>query len=190
MNEDAMWRYIYEKPEYTVYFGKSCVGKSTYLNKIAQYSCKFVDCDKLIWTVLEQYTDKDNAQRYKDQSFETVYSNVHSLEQKEHILNNWCKVLFTDQFWNYFFEIVENSFVDFDADVSYDTILDWAAVGFYYKYIPIKYRSKMEFIELTCDESVRVERINKKNFNNKIKYLVELYKKPLIIDKTINITNQ
>ena len=31
MNEDAMWRYIYGE-KYACYFGKSCVGKTTYLN--------------------------------------------------------------------------------------------------------------------------------------------------------------
>lgn len=187
MNEDAMWRYIYEKPEYTVYFGKSCVGKSTYLNKFKQYSCKYVDCDKLIWTALEQYTDKETIEEYKEEAKRVVYSNW-SIFDKKHQLGNWFDVVLTEQFWKYFFILVNNSFVE--SDISYNIILDWAAIGFYYKYIPMQYRSKMEFIELTCDEEVRNKRIIQKGFEDKIKFLDNLYEKPLIIDKTFDITTK
>jgi len=183
MNEDAMWRYIYEKPEYTVYFGKSCVGKSTYIEYDACYATRVTDCDEFIWNTLEKYTDKENVQRYKEKSVEMVYSETHSIEQKKKILDNWCNVLFTEQFWDTFFS-------NFNYAHS-DTIkLDWAAVGFYYKYIPMKYRAKMEFIELTCDENVRVERVANKGFENKIRFLDLLYERPTIIDKTIDITNK
>lgn len=179
MNEEAMWRYINQKPTYTIYFGKSCVGKSTYINKEACYGLRVTDCDRYIWNILESYNDKETIEKYKDHAKTIVYSNLSTLDRMKQ-LNNWFNVVLTEQFWDLFFDF------KYKHD---DTIkLDWAAVGLYYDYIPIKYRSQCEFIELTCNEEERKKRIQSKGFIDKIDKLDQLYKKPLIIDKSIDIT--
>ena len=179
MNEDAMWRYVNQKPTYTVNKRKSCVGKSTYLDKEACYAIRVTDIDYYIWDVLETYNDKETIQRYKDQAKKIVYSNL-SIFDKIKRFNNWFDVVLTEKFWE--------SFFNFNYAHS-DTIkLDWAAIGLYYNRIPLKYRSQCEFIELTCNEEERKKRIQAKGFMDKIDKLDELYQKPLIIDKTIDIS--
>ena len=179
MNEDAMWRYVNQKPTYTIYFGQSCVGKSTYINYCACYGLRVTDCDGYIWNILESYNDKETIERYKDHAKTIVYSNSSTLDKMKQF-NNWFNVVLTEQFWDLFFDF------KYKHD---DTIkLDWAAVGLYYNHIPIKYRSQCEFIELTCNEEERKKRIQAKGFMNKIDKLDELYQKPLIIDKTIDIS--
>lgn len=179
MNEDAMWRYINEKPKYTIYFGKSCVGKSTYLEHKC-FNTKIIDVDKYIWQVLEEVKDKQYILSYKEKLRNLVYSEVLSISQKKDIMYTGFQEVLNEEFWDKFFKVLH---------FSTNCVLDWAAVGMYYELIPIKYRTQCKFIELTCNEEVRKIRILNKNFENKITYLDQFYTKPLIIDKSINISN-
>lgn len=178
MNEEAMWRYINQKPSYTIYFGKSCVGKSTYLNHNL-FNVKIIDVDKYMWKVLEEFNDKQYVLFYKEKLRNLVYSEVLSISQKKDVMYAGFHEVLTEEFWDKFFNVLR---------FSTNCILDWAAVGLYYDYIPIKYRTQCKFIELTCNEEVRKTRILNKNFENKITYLDQFYSKPLIIDKSIDIS--
>ena len=181
MDEDAMWRYVHQKPLYTVYFGQSCVGKTSYLSSKGDTS---LDVDHYIWDVLESYVNKEAVKRYKDDVKRIVYSNW-TIDDKKNHLYSWFNIILTEQFWDRFFDPKNMYKVDCLKERNN---LDWAAVGSYYDIIPIKYRSQCEFIELTCNELERRERIKKREFVDKVSKLDELYIKPKIIDKSIDIT--
>ena len=179
MDEDSMWRYVNQKPNYTVYFGKSCIGKSTYLDH-KWFGMRIIDVDKYMWQVIEDYVGKELVEKYKEKMKLIVYDeNSPMVKRISKFMHEISEVL-TEEFWDKFFK--------FWYKKSDTYILDWAAIGIYYPLIPIKYRSQCEFIELTCSDEVRNNRIIDKQFENKIKYLDELYTKPLIIDKSIDIT--
>lgn len=168
MDEVAMLRWI-SGCKYKVYFGKSCVGKSTFLkNK----NISSINVDTYFWKVAEKVFGIEKANGFKEISKNIFYSSL-TIQEKIEKLHN--KEFFTDEFWKVFF------------DNLISTSLDWASVGFYYKLIPVKYLSQMKFIELTCSDEDRKERIKSKGFENNIKMLDELYFDPEIIDETFII---
>jgi len=181
MNEDAMWRYVYGQ-KYTIFFGKSCVGKST---KLKESKFDTINVDSYMWQISEKVHGKEKTDDFKIQSHNIIYSNKRIEEKKKLILNSG---FFTEEYWNEFFHFTDNDWLY----ISYEPqmpgyLFDWASVGFYYDIIPTYYRASMKFIEITCDENIRKNRIKEKNFQDKIKYLDELYIKPSIVDATWKI---
>ena len=168
MNQDAMWRYVNGK-KYICYFGKSCVGKTTYLK--ANYT-NLINVDFYLWQVSKKVHGQYATDKFKEDSRHLIYSDKFSAQEKIVIFKNEniSNPFFTDAFWSQFFSTDNIAF-------------DWATVGFYYDLIPVKYRSQIQFVELTTSEENRIERIKNKKFEDKIKYLDSLYCKPIIVDK-------
>lgn len=171
MNEDAMWRYVKGK-KYTCYFGKSCVGKTTYLNN---QNIDSINVDTYLWEVSNKVHGEFETNKLREDSKRIIYTGNYTTEEKLKLIHFYDSQFFTKQFWDEFFL--------FNPAKS----LDWASVGFYWDLIPIEYRSSIEFIEITCDETSRLERIKSKGFENKIEAIDNLYKKPIIIDGKINL---
>lgn len=172
MNEDAMWRYIYGE-KYACYFGKSCVGKTTYLNN---NNIKSINIDTHLWDVANKIHGEYQTNRFKEDSRHLIYSDQFTPEEKLKILHNQDYCFFTNKFWETFFMQIPSGYA-----------LDWASVGIYWNLIPSKYRGQLKFIELSCDNSSREEKIKSKNFTDKIKYIDSLYQEPKIVDERITI---
>lgn len=172
MNEDAMWRYIFGE-RYICYFGKSCVGKTTYLN---YNNIKSINVDTYLWEISNKIHGEYQTNKFKEDSKHLIYSDKFTPEEKFVILYNQDYTFFTNQFWDEFFRCIPIGYA-----------IDWASIGIYWDLIPSKYRGQIKFVELTCDSFLREERIKSKNFTDKIKYIDSLYKMPKIVDERINL---
>lgn len=172
MNEDAMWRYIHGE-KYICYFGKSCVGKTTYLNN---NNIQSINVDTHLWEISNIIHGEYQTNKFKEDSRHLIYSDQFTPEEKLIILHNQDRNFFTNKFWDEFF-----------ISIPYGYVIDWASVGIYWDLIPAKYRGQLKFIELTCNNSLREERIKAKNFTDKIKYIDSLYQEPKIVDERINL---
>jgi len=62
MNVDAYRRYIQSKPKYVVFYGMSCVGKSTYLSK---HNYNAINIDEFVWEVVKSLEGEDGVQNHK-----------------------------------------------------------------------------------------------------------------------------
>ena len=83
MNVDAMWRYIYGQ-KYTMFFGKSCVGKST---RLKEEHLQAFDVDKYMWMISEKVHGKEKTNEYIKLSQDIVYSDISIEEKKQKLLN-------------------------------------------------------------------------------------------------------
>lgn len=181
MNEEAMWRYLYGQ-SFSVFFGKSCIGKSTFLknNKI-----NAINVDSYMWEISNKIHGEEKTNNFKLQSHNIIYSN-RRIEEKKKLIQT--SNFFTEEYWDEFFHFTDKDWIYVSFVPQFPGyVFDWASVGFYYDIIPIKYKSQMKFIEFKCNENSRQDRIISKGFQNKIKYLDELYIQPAIIDNTITI---
>jgi pantetheine-phosphate adenylyltransferase len=174
MDGEAMRRYIYGH-KYDVYFGRSCVGKTTYLNN---NNIKSINIDTYLWDVANKIHGEYQTNKFKEDSRHLIYSDQFTPEEKLKILHNQDSCFFTNKFWETFFMQIPSGYT-----------LDWAAVGMYWFVIPEEYRAQMKFIEIDCPEKDREERIIFKGFEDKIYFLDSIYIKPPIIDKKIMLAN-
>lgn len=183
MDEEAMRRYIYGH-KYDVYFGRSCVGKSTYLRKI--YGDAIVNIDEYFWKIAKAVHGEEKANAFKEESKKIVYSPdiLNSSTKRFGLISN--NNFFTKEFWKSFFAglYLEASEKQLNAHA-----LDWAAVGMYWYIIPEEYRAQMKFIEMDCPEKDREKQIISKGFEDKVYFLDSIYIKPPIIDKKIMLVN-
>ena len=182
MDGEAMRRYIYGHT-YDVYFGRSCVGKSTALKNATALA---IDIDKYFWKIAKIVHGEEKANAFKEESKKIVYSTdiLNSFVKRFKLISN--DSFFTKEFWKSFFAglYLEASEKQLNAHA-----LDWAAVGMYWFVIPEEYRAQMKFIEIDCPEKDREKRIISKGFEDKIYFLDSIYIKPPIIDKKIMLAN-
>ena len=183
MNEIAMWRYVYGI-KYNVFFGKSCVGKTTYLNS---RNIPTIDVDKYLWEVVEEIYGKEETKRFREISRKIIYAKESPVWEKDQKLSIYSKEIFTEDFWDIFFKNLETT-----DKYRFLFCFDWASVRFYIPYIPMKYYVRMNFIELTCSNESREEKIIAKGFQDKIKHLDEMYDFTCyrgITDQTIDVSS-
>lgn len=151
MDEIAMWRFVYGK-KYKVYFGKSCVGKSTYLRKI--YGDAIVNIDEYFWQISEKIYGKHDINFLKEKSYQIFYGDYASIYTRKNELDHLCTKYLNEEFWQEFFIMLPT------------TALDWAAFPFYKRFIPMEYYAQMEVIEISAaDEDIRQKRIKSKYEN-------------------------
>ena len=175
MNKDALYRFINTKSTIPVYFGRSCVGKSTYIARNIIDHHSGYDVDKYLWHILSMHIGQKQADEIKNQSHQLFDQN-----KLEKITNNINKV-FDRNYWDLFFNEIDND------DNKLPSILDWASVGNYWDSIPIEHRSRLKLIEFTCNETKRKQYIESKHFEHKIEKLDLMFKRPPIVDQTIEI---
>lgn len=174
MNEDSLYRYIHKKPEFSVFFGKSCVGKSTALKKTGT---SVLDVDKFIWVIFEQMYGKDVVAFKKQEGYNQIF-----IEQKFKIFEEDCHKLLTEKFWDLFFEKLFEQ-----KKMSPIFLVDFAAIGFYWNMIPVKYRTLFKLTRMINSEKNRMEFAVKKGFQDKIKILDLFYKDCPYFDSEINL---
>lgn len=189
MNEDAMYRFINKTPKFIVFFGRSCVGKSYFLNNAEIFKNKqIINVDGIFWDIFEKCYNKELKEKVSLQSKELVYRGKN--------LEKLIKKYSTREFWETFFDFVEQNFNSFSIDDKniFDFnlenelyLLDFAHIGSYWSTIPSDLKGKLYLINLTNSKTNRDSYINMKNFSEKIKYLDKNYKEPTYFDKIINI---
>ena len=181
MNKDAFYRFLQQASKYTVYFGKSCIGKSTYLNKI---KTKNINVDDFMWEVAYKIKPKDIVDNHKLNLKQILKGNNPNLFY-EYLSNelNGNKI-----FWTTFFS---------EVDAKNISILDWASIGIYWDFISDYYKSQIKLIKLDCNKKFRIERImdraDKRNLtieqmSEHIQHLDNVYKEPNFFDEVIEIS--
>lgn len=184
MDQDSMYRYINGAPSYLIYFGQSCVGKTTYLNKIYKNP---INIDILFWQALEDIYGKKEKDWIRDESKKVLK------DQTE--LNNLIQKYSNKTFWDTLFNLIHQREPEIISCNQSEIIqnktlfvLDFAAIGCYWNTIPIENRSKFYLIKITNNQSNIQKYINKKNFNNKISILNKCYIDPPYYDALLDLS--
>jgi pantetheine-phosphate adenylyltransferase len=188
MNEEAMHRFYNKKPNFVVFYGKSCIGKSYYLNKTFTNK-EIVDADKILWEVFEKIHGTGKMKEIREESKKLVYNGKN--------LVDLMKIYSTKEFWIKFFDFVKNNFKTYNISNYIDlknensvNIIDFASLGVYWDAIPANIRGSFYLIKLDNTEKNRREFIIKRNFEDKIKYIDNNYREPDYFDivKDIGLT--
>lgn len=191
MNEDAMYRFINKAPKFVIFFGRSCIGKTYFLEKNEVFKNKqIISIDNIFWDIFKEYYGESLKEKVSLKSRELVY-NGKSLEKL-------IKKYSTREFWKTFFNFIEKNFNSFEFynknifDLNLEDevyLLDFAHIGSYWNTIPSDLKGKLYLVNLTNSKVNRDLYINKKNFSEKIKYLDKNYREPNYFDKLINLSN-
>lgn len=188
MNEDAMYRFINKYPTFIVFYGKSCIGKTYFLNKIFREK-NIVSVDEIFWNVFKECYGEELRNKIKDRSRNLVYNNG-SIEDLIQKYSNRA-------FWETFFNFIEKHFKKssifdsccgiFSAIKNDVYLLDFAHIGSYWNTIPADMKGKIYLVNVNNSKENRNVYINRKGFEEKIFYLDRNYKEPSYCDKSINI---
>lgn len=166
MNPDAFWRYK-KKPIYRCYFGKSCSGKSKATSHVSK-----IDFDTYFWEILTKVKGKENCAYIKEESKKLF------AEKKFKEIHEQAKELMNETFWKEFF--TEKNF-PWQCN-EYPITFDWASIGFYFDLLSPKRRADFELIKFETTASKRKKYIALKGFEDKIKFLDEMYVDPPYYD--------
>lgn len=127
MNPDVYWRYKIQIPQTVVYFGKSCVGKSTLLSKNAHV----LNTDKRIWDFAD-LPDKQDTQNQFAVAFTTRNKDMYDgLVRKLGESVDWGKLF------------------------GFAPVIDAAVIGVYWKYIPAETRCTAMLVKCHTSEENR-----------------------------------
>lgn len=181
MNEDAMYRFFYKKPEFIVFFGKSCCGKTTYIRD--KYGDNFVDVDSIFWDIFSLCFGNKEKEIIKKSSYDAIYDG----SDLEELMNKYS----VDEFWNTLLDFVKNNYkkVNFmdNNSISDVYLLDFPSIGCYWKRIKSKIRSKFYLVKIETSDKKRKEFTINKKMENKIDFLDNNYKDPDYYDYKIII---
>jgi pantetheine-phosphate adenylyltransferase len=186
MNEDAMYRFVNGTPEFVVFFGKSCIGKTYYLeNKFKN----IIKVDNIFWLIFDECFGKQLRFKVQEQSKELIYGGKN--------INSLTKIYSTEKFWNTFFNFIRSNCIKTEVNDLLDLrienevyALDFAHIGEYWNTIPSYIRGKLYLINLCNSTKNRNIYVDKRGFGEKIKYLDKNYKSPHYHDMIINIENE
>jgi pantetheine-phosphate adenylyltransferase len=185
MNVDAMYRFYTKKPKFIVFYGKSCIGKSYYLNRIFN-GRDIADSDKILWKVFEKIHGVSKTEEIRQKSSELIYHGEN--------IADLIKIYSTGEFWAEFFDFVEKNFGSCDAsqyielkDENKVYIVDFASLGAYWNTIPSYLRGSLYLVKLENNDENRRKFIIKKGFEDKIDYLDHNYSEPDYFDMSENI---
>ncbi|MDR1499249.1 MAG: hypothetical protein LBS34_03095 [Rickettsiales bacterium] len=190
MNEDAMYRFAHKYPEFIIFFGKSCIGKTYYLENTIFKGKNTVKVDEIFWDIFQECYGRKLRIKVEDESRKLVY-NGKSLDQL-------VKKYSTVEYWQAFFSHIrsncekyriDENIIDFEVeDRVY--LLDFAHIGVYWSTIPPQLRGALYLVNMKNSTKNRNEYINEKNFRNKVNYLDDNYKEPYYYDKIINLRDE
>ena len=192
MNEDAMYRYVEGKPKYVVFFGKSCIGKTFFLENIAfkDNNIKVINVDNIFWDVFRECYGEGERLKIQSLSKNSVYE-----KNKQATMEELIDKYSTNEYWNTFFEYITNKFDRYNIkkftrlDIKDSVyLLDFPAIGSYWRTIPVEARSKIYLISLVNSDENRKKFMQNRHFENKINDLDLKYKDPDFFDEKINIS--
>jgi hypothetical protein len=150
--------------KHVIYFGKLCIGKSTYLNTL---KTGYVDFDKFIWT---QLNDK-GIMYFKNEFLNAIN------EGNKSRYNKIIKELNSELDWTNLIK---------EAD-KISKVYEMPALGMWWKYLPTDLKENSHIIRLMCKDFDRIERASKRGCVNKLQKFDLFYKEPPIINNSILI---
>lgn len=183
MNVDSYRRYMQTKPKYIVFFGMSCVGKTTYLNK---HNYKTINIDTFMWNIVKTLYGEDSVK--ENQKILNDLINNKDVYGFHKFLET--KLASNKKFWNKFFLMLESIS---DSQLIY---LDFAAIGNYWRYIDDYYKSQMKLIKIQTTKNKRnkniIQRANDRkmlvnDIVDRINTLDMIYTQPPYFDEIIRI---
>lgn len=183
MNEDSMYRFFNLQPQYIIFFGKSCSGKSTYLRK--SYGDYVIDVDNIFWNIFEKCFGKEKRIEIQTKSRNTIYSG-----QK---LNELVSIYSTEDFWTTMLKFIRDNYkkthfysnrINFSNELF---VLDFPDIGSYWHTIPAEIKGKFYLVQLETNLEKRTNFIKNRNFQKQIKILDINYKEPNYFDETRKI---
>ncbi|MDR0572398.1 MAG: hypothetical protein LBG48_06120 [Rickettsiales bacterium] len=187
MNVDAMYRFYNKKPKFVVFFGKSCIGKSCYLNKVFNGK-DIANSDEILWKVFEKLHGKEKMEAIKQESYDLIFGGKNIVDL--------IKIYSDERFWNEFFGFIEQNYVKHDLSEHINLkgennvyIVDFASIGVYWDTVPADLRGKMYLVKLENSDENRQKYITSKKFEEKIIHLDKNYKDPHYFDMIRNIDN-
>jgi pantetheine-phosphate adenylyltransferase len=176
MNQVVLARYMHFKSNpsmnisdlNTVYIGKSCMGKSTYIKSLVPSYQEVTDLDKIFWGIVPEQ--------------------LHPYKLK---LSNCMRDENVDVFLSTFKElhdVIKYSYSYIWDELKFAKIIDFAAYGAWYKAIPLHIRSLFNIVYIETTNEKRKEFIKSKGFDKIIDFIDKIYKEPDFYDKKILIT--
>jgi pantetheine-phosphate adenylyltransferase len=165
MNPNVYYRWKNEFPTTTIYFGRSCSGKSTYLteNDILNNNA-----DRTIWEHLRPRVNGINIQNLKDGISE-------AFKNKD-----------PEAFFQYIDDI--GRAVDWKFFLKRWKVTDAAVIGSYWNYIPDKVKGSIKLIKIETSTANRIKFAKKRNVSNEfISSADYFYIDPPYWDETIEI---
>jgi pantetheine-phosphate adenylyltransferase len=185
MNVDAMYRFYNKKPKFVVFFGKSCIGKSYYLNKTFK---DVANSDKILWEVFERIYGKEKMEAVRRESRDLIFGGRN--------IADLMKIYSNEIFWNEFFDFIERNIAADDMSWYIDLkdknevyAVDFASIGVYWDTVPAELRGKIYLVKLENSDENRQKYIISKNFEEKITYLDKNYAEPHYFDMIKNIND-
>jgi phosphopantetheine adenylyltransferase len=185
MDEDAMNRFYNKRPKFVVFFGKSCIGKTFYLENIFK-SENIAEADKVLWETLGNIHGKAEAEKIRAKSKDLIYGG--------HSIWDLMKIYSTERYWDEFFDFIEKNFPRRGVggciglkNLDDVFVVDFASLGIYWDTIPSRLRGQLYLVKLENSEENRKIFVQKKNFGNKIQYLDVNYREPAYFDETTDI---
>jgi phosphopantetheine adenylyltransferase len=185
MNEDSMYRFLYKSPEFIVFFGRSCTGKTHYLKNTLKYGSNVVEVDKIFWKIFEKCFGYKEMLKISSESKKLVYQG--------NKLDNLILAYSTVDFWKLFFSHIQANFskVNFFIENLRVTkevfIIDFPAIGNYWSTIPADLRSKLYLVKLGNTLENREKFAIDRNLLDKLTYLDFNYREPDYFDIEKNI---
>lgn len=181
MNEDAMYRFFYKKPEFIIFFGKSCIGKTTYISK--KYGNEVINIDSIFWNIFSICYGKKEMESIKNLSYKLIYDG----NNLDELISKYS----TDEFWDTMLDFIRKKYkkINFTNDNLKDSfyILDFPSIGCYWKTIKPRIRGQFYLIKIKTSENKRNEFITIRKTESKIDFLDYNYKDPDYFDKTVII---
>lgn len=177
MPEHVCGRWFYNTNTYLpiVYYGKSCVGKTIYLNSKLNSNLEYYqEGDKRVWEVLGWSEKKIKV--YKCQMKEIINNDKHYYyylylkEIAEHI--DWSEV-----FRRNFQSVISH-------ESRYYKHFDFPVIGNYFDYIPDRIKYTMKYVKFITTPEKRLERIKKRGLDTEwIDKLDRFYQDPPFCDE-------
>lgn len=172
----ARWK-TGKTPTRIIYFGRSCSGKSTYIDE-HHFDGRVLNTDEAIWRYLEFKIGKKEMNNYRNilkdffdkDMFDFFRSSVAELSE--------C----VD--WNEFFAGMWDS----QGGFNYTECIDFANFGTFLNDIPVNILANFKLVEIKTSHENRLNFCTKKGWSvEKLKKLDILYKDPEFLDETIFI---
>lgn len=176
MNKDSFYRFIQGNYKYIAYYGKSCIGKSTFLK-----DKKSINVDNFMWDVAYKLKSEQIVDNHKN-NLKMILNSNNSNQFKEYLKNELSG---NKIFWTTFFSEIDNLNIN---------ILDWASIGNYWDYIGDYYKSQIKLVKIEVSNVNRIQYIMKRaderqcsieEMSEHIKKLDNIYQEPPFFDQVI-----
>ena len=160
------WTYNTKIPNSIIYYGQSCVGKSTALKKMYEYD-EVVNCDTKIWeTVNWSVSQVDDFKKEMKQI----------ISHKEHLLyNSDIRKLAQALDWS---KLFDNHF----------SVFDFPVIGTYFQFLPLEIKYQYQYIKFETSDEQRLKNMKKRKVSKKwIQCLDEFYCEPVFCDDVVSL---